>query len=373
MLLKKIFLIFIFISTFFSGWTQSDSTYWNREFHLGGTFFLSKSNSPFANRDGGFWPGISAGYGLKKINREGNGLIFNLGLNSFSWRSIETDYSDSLSLPTIVVQTATEFSMLRYTFLHFAIGYYKRIQLPKYILELNFSGGAQIFSFNRFRRIRKFKSGAHHNLSDMQLLEVNILPTIQLDSRIGYRIDKKHILFLHLNYTAILNFNPSKLYSYMAFNFGLNKDFNLKPRKLKTGHRYRDNYLYLEGLGIAEYASLNYERNVSKWENFRLNLRAGFGYYESYDFIGGINLVLGNRFERFELGTNYSYRLTPKLSNEEENQVRHIIGTSISYRAETLKNWIFKLSLGPAVSLLPSSHEFGLRFGASVGKRFGRK
>lgn len=373
MLLKRIFLIIICASTLLIGKGQSDSTYWNREFHLGGTFFLSKANSQFANRNGNFWPGISAGYGLKKINKEGNGFILNLGLSSFSWRSVVSDYSDSLSLPTIVVQTATEFSMLRSTFLHLAVGYYKRIQLPKYILEFNVSGGAQLFSFNRFRRIRKFKSGAHHNLSDMQLLEVNILPTLQLDSRIGYRMDKKHILFLHLNYMAILNFNPSKVYSYLAFNIGLNKDFNLKPRRLKTGHRYRDNYLYLEGLGMAEYASFNYERNVSRWENFRLNLRAGFGYYESYDFIGGINLVLGNRFERFELGTNYSYRLTPKLPSEEENQIRHILGTSISYRAETLKNWLFKLSIGPTVILQPFSHEFGMRFGASVGKRFGKK
>ncbi len=371
--LKKVLLTLSFTIGGLFGIAQTDSTYWNREFHLGGTFFLSKKNTDFANRNGNFWPGISAGYGLKKINKKGNGFIINLGLSSFSWRSEESDYSDSLSLPIVLVQTATEFSMLRYTFLHVAMGYYKRIQLPKFILEFNVSGGAQLFSFNRFRRIRKFNSGAHHNLADQQLLGVDILPTLQLDSRMGYRVDKKHILFLHLNYTSVLNFNPTKVFSYFSFNIGLNKDFKLKHRKLKTGHRHRDNYIYLEGLGIAQYGSLNYERNISKWENFRLNLRAGFGYFESYDFIGGINLVLGNRFERFELSSNYSYRLTPKLVGEDENQVHHILATGIAYRAETLKNWMFKLSIGPQVILQENAHDFGFRFGASIGKRFGKK
>jgi hypothetical protein len=142
----------------------------------------------------------------------------------------------------------------------------------------------------------------------------------------------------------------------------------LAKRKLKNGKRYRDNYIYAEGLGLAGFYSLNYERNVSHFENFRLNLRAGFGYYEHYNFIAGVNLVLGHRFDRFEMSLTYNQR-----REEDINVPIHYVMPAIGYRSETPKNWLYKLTLGPAVKTQDHVNSYHIIFGFSFGKRFGKK
>ena len=109
---------------------------------------------------------------------------------------------------------------------------------------------------------------------------------------------------------------------------------------------------------------MNYERNISKFSNFRLNLRAGFSYLDSYNYIAGINLVLGHQIDRFELAATYNYQ--KPLDNPIPN---HSVVASVAYRAETLKHWMFRLSAGPAVKLQPDLHEFSVIFGASIGKK----
>ncbi len=369
--MRRIYLHIVFISLFYNlpfTLFSQDSTYWNREFHFGTTVFLDRKDLAFNNYDGHYQPGYSASYALKKINKSGSGFILNAGINTFGWKSAESDYQEYLGEFFLPMNRAVDYSIFKFTFTHIAFGYYYRKEFPKFYLETDISPGMQLMNFSRYRDIRNYISGASVMRRDDRILDLNIIPSVELNTRITYRIAKRHLLFFNLKYIGFLNIKPVNYYSFLAFNIGLSKDFMISKRKLRNGKKYRDNYIYAEGMGLAGFYSMNYERNVSHIENFRLNLRAGFGYYEHYNFLAGINLVLGHRYDRFELGLTYNYRV-----DEEITVPIQFVSPSISYRSETPKNWLYKLTLGPAVKFQDDVTSYHVIFGFSLGKRFGSK
>jgi len=347
---------------------SQDSTYWNREFHFGTTVFLNRKDLAFNNSNGNYLPGYSASYALKKINKSGKGFILNAGMNTFAWKSEKSNYQEFLGEFFLPVNRAVDYSLFKFTFSHVAFGFYYRKEFSKFYIETDLSPGMQILNFSRFRNIRDYFTGASINLRDDRILDLNIIPSIELNSRIAWRIAKRHLFFINLKYIGFVEFKPVNYYSFLAFNLGLSKDFMLSKRKLRNGKKYRDNYIYAEGMGLAEFYSLNYERNVSHFENFRLNLRGGFGYYEHYNFLAGVNLVLGHRYDRFELGLTYNYRI-----DEELTVPIQYLSPTIGYRSETPKNWLYKLNIGPAVLFQDDITSYKIIFGFSLGKRFGKK
>lgn len=362
------YIIFIFVISFPFASKAQDSTYWNREFHFGATVFLDRKDLAFYDRGGNYLPGYSASYALKKINDSGRGIILNAGMNTFSWKSDESDYVEYLGENFLEVNRAVEYSHFKFTFSHIALGFYYRKQFPKFFLEADLSSGMQLMNFSRYRDIRKYITGASINLRDDQLLDLNIIPSVEFNTRLAYRIAKRHLIFFNLKYIGFFNLKPVDYYSFFAFNLGLSKDFMLTKRKLKNGKRYRDNYLYAEALGLAGAYSMNYERNISFIENFRFNLRVGFGYYDSYNFLAGMNLVLGHRYDRFEMSLTYNQR-----REQEIDYATHIISPAIGYRSETPKNWLFKLTFGPAVKIQQMTNDYYMVIGFSIGKRFGKR
>lgn len=365
---KQLFVLYFLFFVLASAFPQSDSTFWNREFHFGTTVFLDRKDLPFYDYGGHYFPGYSASYAFKKINGNGKGIIFNAGVNTFGWKSDESDYQEFLGENFLPVKRAVDYSHFKYTFSHLAFGFYYRKTFPDFYIETDVSPGMQLLNFSRFRDIRNYITGATVNLRDDQFLNLHIIPSLEINTRLARRVGTRHLLFVNLKYLGFFDIKPFNYYSFLAINLGVSKDFVLKKRKLRNGKKHRDNYIFADVTGLDPMYSLNYERNVSPFENFRLNIRFGGGYALNYFILGGVNMVLGHRYDRFESGFTY-YFLPENNSGEKEN----LLAPYLAYRWESPKNWLFRLHAGPAVRIANETNSYFFVVGVSLGKRFGKK
>ena len=137
---------------------------------------------------------------------------------------------------------------------------------------------------------------------------------------------------------------------------------------------FKKNSIYLEAAGNGIFASVNYERQLTKEPG--LGVRVGVGFYTDYAFY--LTIPFGINY-LFELKKNKSFidagvgvtfaRIDGDLSGSSENPNGDHFGNfipSLGYRHHTEKNLLWRISLTPVIN------NYGLVpwLGISIGKQF---
>jgi len=118
--------------------------------------------------------------------------------------------------------------------------------------------------------------------------------------------------------------------------------------------------LTVDVLGNGGLYSVNGEYKIGKINNFQVNARAGFGYYQTnnqYEFIGvpiGLNLLTGTKNHHLELGLGASYVKGLPFPYKGGNPILETEGIyfvpSIGYRYDKLiTGLIFKVYYSPFI------------------------
>lgn len=137
---------------------------------------------------------------------------------------------------------------------------------------------------------------------------------------------------------------------------------------------FKKNDIYFEAGGNGLFASINYERRVTKQPG--LGVRIGVGFYSENAFYltipVGINYLFklkGDKsFIDAGLGTTWT-RIDGKLFSDSENSNGdHFVNfiPSIGYRHHTTHNLMWRISITPVVN----KNGFVPWLGLSIGKRF---
>ena len=118
--------------------------------------------------------------------------------------------------------------------------------------------------------------------------------------------------------------------------------------------------LTVDILGNGGLYSVNGEYKIGKINNFQVNARAGFGYYQTnnYEFVGvpiGLNLLTGTKNHHLELGLGASYVKGLPFPHQTGNLIESegiYFVPSIGYRFDKLtKGLIFKVNYSPFIGV----------------------
>jgi len=137
---------------------------------------------------------------------------------------------------------------------------------------------------------------------------------------------------------------------------------------------FKQNDIYLEAGGNGLFASINYERQVSKTHG--LGFRLGIGFYSENAFYltipAGINYLfdLNKKGSYIDAGLGATWtRIDGDLFGESNNpQGDHFVNfvPSIGYRKHTKKDLFWRVSITP----IANRYGFVPWLGVSIGKRF---
>lgn len=136
---------------------------------------------------------------------------------------------------------------------------------------------------------------------------------------------------------------------------------------------FKKNDIYLEAGGNGLFASVNYERQLTKQPG--LGVRLGVGFYTENAFY--LTLPVGINY-LFELKTNKSFKsfidaglgvtwtyINGKIFNQYAKDLTNFI-PSIGYRRHTQKDLMWRISVTPVIN----DETFVPWLGFSIGKRF---
>ena len=139
------------------------------------------------------------------------------------------------------------------------------------------------------------------------------------------------------------------------------------------------NQVYIEGGGSGGYGSLNYERIVHAWSNYRIALRFGIGTYHVIDYTNKLNPdiilpIMVNTYyglnHKMELGVGQSFiSVVQHDENFKANRVSNLNTLfSIGYRYQKSSGGIlFRFAYTPIIEF---NHQWRNWFGVSIGYTF---
>lgn len=137
---------------------------------------------------------------------------------------------------------------------------------------------------------------------------------------------------------------------------------------------FKRNDLYFEAGGNGLFASVNYERQLTKKPG--IGIRIGVGFYTDHAFYltipAGINYLfpLKNKSSFIDAGLGVTWaRIDGKLfSSDKNSNGEHFVNfiPSIGYRKHTAKDLMWRISITPVAN----KDAFNPWLGISLGKRF---
>ena len=140
------------------------------------------------------------------------------------------------------------------------------------------------------------------------------------------------------------------------------------------------NVLYIEGIGIGGYGSLNYERTILLKSNLRMGLRIGLSTYNITDYTRkfnpdiiipiAINGLYGNKHKiEFGFGQTISNIVKANFSDLKPGRVTNLHANfTIGYRYQKdTGGVIFRISYTPLIEFYESFRHWG---GISIGYAF---
>ena len=150
--------------------------------------------------------------------------------------------------------------------------------------------------------------------------------------------------------------------------------FLLPSKLLLSQSTFKRNDLYLEAGGNGLFASVNYERQLTKEAG--VGFRVGVGFYTENAFYltipVGINYLfpLKNRSSFIDAGLGVTWaRIDGKLfASDKYSNGEHFVNfiPSIGYRKHTIKDLMWRVSITPVIN----NDAFTPWLGISIGKRF---
>lgn len=150
--------------------------------------------------------------------------------------------------------------------------------------------------------------------------------------------------------------------------------FLLLSKLLFAQSSFKQNDLYLEAGGNGLFASVNYERQLTKHPG--LGVRVGVGFYTEKAFYltlpVGINYLfpLKNHSSFFDAGLGVTWsRINGDLFGTDKNSdAGHFVNfiPSIGFRKHTAKDLMWRISITPVAN----KYSFTPWLGLSLGKRF---